>query len=148
MPDEREFPRVTHPHSAVLKTSQEDRLSSNINTIVAQYQRSGTMPNVGLRNPLYGDFSLIGDDLQDLTEMLQRADDRFGELPSAVRQACKFDYRNFIRMFDDPVEREVLIAAGLGVVDLDAPVVLPPAPAVPEPPPSPEPPVPPVVPEV
>lgn len=135
--------RVVHPHSSEGGARQEDRLTADINTIVAQYQRSGTMPAVARSSPLYGDFSEIGDDLQSLTEMFDAAADRFGELPSGVRSAASNDYRTFLSMYDDRDGRQVLLDAGLVIVDAE-PTAAPssPPPTSPAPPSPPAPPAP------
>jgi len=109
--------RVQHPHGDEKRTRQEQLRSSDINTIVAQYQRSGTLPAVSSRQPLYGDFTLVGDELQDLTEQMQNAQDRFDELPATVRRAADNDWRQFLTMFDDDEQRQALLDAGLRISD-------------------------------
>lgn len=109
--------RVTHPHSDADGARQEDRMSADINQIVAQYQRSGTMPRVQRSEPLYGDFTLLSDDLMEITETFARAEDRFMELPSNVRAHCQNDWRVFVQKFQDEAERAALVDAGLVIVD-------------------------------
>lgn len=109
--------RVSHPHSDDDGARQEERLAADINQIVAQYQRSGTMPRVQMREPLYGDFTALSDDLMDITEMFAKAEDRFMELPSQVRAECANDWRLFVQKFADDGSRAELVKAGLVVVD-------------------------------
>jgi len=134
MPDENSRVRTQHPHSDLGGARQEERNSADINRIVAQYQRSGTMPAVARSNPLYGDFTLVGDDLMEITEMFANAEDRFFELPSQVRAAADNDWRRFLQLYDSPEGLETLRAAGLEVVDDQ--VVAEPPPAEPVDPPA------------
>lgn len=109
---------------------QEDRIGADINTIVGQYKRHGTLPAVQLRNPLYGDFT-ASTDLMDQREQMHIAEDRFNELPAQVRAAADNDWVKFLQLFNDPDQRGLLENAGLVVVDAEA------GPTPPSPPPDP-----------
>lgn len=109
--------------------NQDDREGADINAIVGQYRRSGTLPAVQLQNPLFGDFT-FSNDLMDQREAMEKAEDRFAELPAAVRTAAENDYVKFLAMFEDPTQLEFLKEQGLVVVD----------PALPTPDPAPAPP--------
>lgn len=104
--------------------NQSDKAGADLNVIVAQYKRHGTLPAIALRNGQYGDFTL-DEDLHAVHERLAQAADAFAELPASVRTACGNDYVRFLELVRDPAQRQVLVDAGLVV--LDTPAVEPPA---------------------
>jgi len=89
-----------------------DAPGADINTIVAQYKKHGTLPNVAKLNPLYGDFT-FGEDLQTIRIAMDEASDRFDNLPADIRSAADNDWGKFIEMFNDPDQKELLQNAGL-----------------------------------
>lgn len=101
--------------------NQSDAAGTDINTIVAQYMKHGTLPNVSARNPLYGDFT-PPEDIHSMREICEHAQDRFDELPSAIRSYAKNDYAIFIDMFDDPLHQAEMIKLGLNVENLPTPL--------------------------
>lgn len=117
--------------------NQADKQGADVNTIVAQYRKSGTMPRVGLKNPLYGDFT-FPEDIHEQREAMFRAEDRFMDLPSAVRAKADNDWVKFLTMFEDPEKRSWLETAGLVISDNSEPETdspPPPSPGTPTPPP-------------
>lgn len=114
---ERAGPRVALTLNTDGGANQDDREGADINIIVGQYKRHGTLPAVQLQNPLFGDFSFVSEDLMEQREAMYQAEDRFNELPAAVRSAAENDYVKFLQMFDDPAHRQVLVDSGLVVVD-------------------------------
>lgn len=147
----RTYRRVSHPASGKGRTNQDDARGTDINVLVAQYMKNGTMPNVYVGDPLWGDFT-SPDDLQSCFERWQLAKEKFNDLPATVREAADHDPVQFLRMFDDEGGRQILVDNGLAVDDernegnqppppKPNPVVPPtnevaepPAPAEPEPP--------------
>ena len=111
------YRRVGHPVSGDALTNQSDAAGTDINVLVAQYKKNGTLPNVYVGDPLWGDFT-SPDDLQSCYERWTAAVDKFNELPAKVREASENDPVQFLRMFDDPNGREHLINHGL-VVDTE-----------------------------
>ena len=109
---ERAGPRVSLSLDTSRGASTADAKGADINLIVAQYKKSGTLPRVAMSNPLYGDFT-FPEDLHLMREAVERAEDRFMDLPADVRAAADNDWVEFMRMFDDPSRRPVLEAAGL-----------------------------------
>lgn len=105
-----------------------DAAGANINTIVAQYRRNGTLPAVQLANPLYGDHT-GPQDLMAARLAIQEAEDRFRELPAEVRSRAQNDPGVFLNMLDDPTQRASLVSAGLILLDQDNnPITEPPQP--------------------
>ncbi len=111
-PRRRATKRVALSLDASKGASQDDAAAADINSIAAQYFRHGTLPNVRLGNPLYGDFQ-PPDDLQSVIERSYKAEDRFKELPAQVRSAADNDWLKFLDMFKDDSQRELLVDAGL-----------------------------------
>lgn len=99
---------------------QTDRAGADINTIVAQYRKNGTLPAVRMLNPLYGDFT-FPEDPHSVFEAVAQAQDRFDHLPAAVRAAAGNDPATFLAMMDDEQARDELVKAGLQIVDEAAP---------------------------
>lgn len=90
----------------------DDEPGTNINSLFAQYRRTGTMPSVPLQNPLYGDFT-HPQDLHQALEQIDRSNDTFNALPSDVRTLADNDPVKFLAMCEDPDQRALLESAGL-----------------------------------
>lgn len=90
----------------------DDQASTDINSLVAQYRKTGTFPNVPLQNPLY-DEAVYPGDLQAAYEQIQEAEDTFFNLPSDVRSAADNSAVKFLEMFHDENQRDLLTSAGL-----------------------------------
>ena len=114
----------------------DDAAGANINTIVAQYKKHGTLPRVSERNPLYGDFT-HSTEIHDIREAVHQAEDRFAELPAEIRTMCDNDWVTFLEKFQIPSEREKLAAAGLQINNNPPEPVTPPSPTATEPTPTP-----------
>ncbi len=117
--------------------NQEDKIGADINVIIGQYKRHGTLPAVQLKNPLYGDFT-APTDLMEQREQMHQAEDRFNELPAQVRSAANNDWVQFLQMFHDPDHRAMLETHGLVIVD-EAPTPDPAPEPTPDPAPEPNP---------
>lgn len=89
---------------------------TNINTIIAQYQATGSMTSVNHSAPLYGDVS-EATDLADAFNKAAIARASFDELPSLVRAAALNDPIEFLAMANDPDGRLLLQDAGLSFSD-------------------------------
>lgn len=92
--------------------SSSDASGANINVIVAQYLRTGTMPNIQLSNPLYGDHTGPRD-LMGARLAIQHAEEVYNELPATIRTASDNDVGRFAQMLESPNERQQLEDAGL-----------------------------------
>lgn len=91
-----------------------DAAGVNINKIMAVFKKTGTLPNVQLSNPLYGDFT-NPEDIHSIREAVHEAEDRFAELPAKVRALCENDWVQFLERFDDPDGQKTLLDAGLTI---------------------------------
>lgn len=112
--------------------NQADAKAADINVIVAQYKKNGTLPMVARSNPLYGDFT-FPEDLHLMREAVHQAEDRFDDLPADVRTAAQNDWVRFLQMFDDPDEQKILEQAGLQLTDNPIPNNSPPPEETPPP---------------
>lgn len=130
-PRQRSTQRSALSLDASKGANQDDAAGADINTIVAQYKRHGTLPAVQLRNPLYGDFTLP-EDIHGAREAMLQAEERFAELPASVRTDANNDWVTFLEMFNTDEGRQSLSDHGLIVIDTPPELVPDPAPA-PEP---------------
>lgn len=119
-PRRREAPSTGRSLGTSGGARQEDAASADINNIAAQYRTNRTLPIVPREDPLYGDFT-GPQDLQDQIMAVQAAEERFGLLPAAVREAAAHNMPQFLAMLEDEDGREILQAAGLEIVDPDDP---------------------------
>ena len=77
--------RVTTTFSGNSLTEQSHRDSCNINKIMKRYERTGVIDHINRHQPVYGDFSDIGDYQVHLDTVI-RAESLFMELPATVRK--------------------------------------------------------------
>ena len=75
-PRQRATKRVALSLDASKGADQDGSAAADINNIVGQYLRHGTMPAVQLQNPLFGDF-IPPEDIHSTREALFAAHDRF-----------------------------------------------------------------------
>lgn len=92
--------------------NQADGPGANINTLVAQYKKNGTLPIVATSNPLWGDFT-FPEDIHSVREAVHEAEDRFMELPADIRTLCNNDWVQFLERFNTPDGKASLEQAGL-----------------------------------
>lgn len=130
-PRQRATSRVSLSLDTTGGASSADAKGANINTIVAQYKKHGTLPAVHRSNPLYGDFT-FPEDIHEMREAVYAAEDRFSNLPASVRTLCENDWVIFLDLFADPVQRSRLVEAGLQILDPTTQTT----PTLPEPPPE------------
>ncbi len=93
-----------------------DADGTDINKIMAKFKKTGTLPNVAQKNPLYGDFT-FPEDIHSVREAVERAEDRFMDLPADVRSVCKNDWVQFYELFKTTEGQEILTEAGLEIND-------------------------------
>lgn len=92
----------------------DEAKQSDLNALVAQYRKTGTVPNVLLSNPLYGDFT-GPQDLQSAMESVYSAEARFNDFPASVRTLADNSPVRFLEMIENPTERAMLEEAGLQI---------------------------------
>lgn len=111
--DRMEVRRKTSLHNfPPSMTKQEDLKSSLIETIVAQYTKTGMLPNITTRPEKYMDVSNIPS-LEILHQTVRNAQISFQNLPLAIRQLCNHDPSKFAQFVANPENSDILIKYGL-----------------------------------
>lgn len=90
---------------------QSELKACDINTIVKQYERSGQVPVTDLVGT-FADVSAIGD-FRGALEKIQAAQEKFMELPPAVRARFENDALAFVNFAVDPANRAQMVELGL-----------------------------------
>lgn len=116
------------PHSAASKppsnpyketskgrTRQSDLQMSDINTIMAKYQKTGELPTKG-REAFFANVSEMPD-FRTALDMVHAAEDAFMSLPASMRARFENDPAKFLDFTTNPANRDELVSMGL----LDAP---------------------------
>ena len=111
-------------------TRQEFKEDCDINTIVAQFVKTGVVTHINRREAQYG--YVDGADFSDAMRIVTQAQAMFGELPSEVRKRFNNDPAALLDFVQDPDNAAEMAQMGLTGEPRDD---LPP----PEPPPDPEP---------
>ncbi len=119
------------------RTRQSELRYCDINVIMAKYEQTGVLPQVGVE-AFYADVSDVGD-FREAVERVQRGDEVFMSLPASVRKEFDNDAVAFVDFCTDDVNRAGNMAKlhELGVVVPEEfrpkPPVVVPDPVEPEP---------------
>lgn len=101
------------PYDDIL-TKQEFLEESDINVIIARFQKSGVLPNTFGNVGSYGDFSQVTN-FQDAIIKVQEAEDMFMSLPARIRAKFDNDPSQFLEFADNPENQDALVE--MGVID-------------------------------
>lgn len=120
MPNERgvrkswEREQLTMPYTEGLasRTKQSFKDQCDVNFIVSQFQRTGTITHRAAGRPQYADVSEAGSLLESIEAVEQAASD-FLDLPSGVRAAAGNDPVTFLEMTATKGGMDYLVEAGL-----------------------------------
>lgn len=93
-------------------TQQHFKDECDINHIVAYYQETGVMPQ-GDRQPLFGDFAGIPTSFQESQNLFKEAQDKFYELPSALRKMLDNSPQKLLEFMSNPANSEACVQYGL-----------------------------------
>lgn len=93
------------------KTKQGHKAETDINTIMAKFQKTGMIDFVNKHEPQYGDVTAI--DFQNSMESVAKAKEMFADLPSKVRDRFNNDPAELLDFLDDPDNREEAVLLGL-----------------------------------
>lgn len=107
------------------RTKQGHKAETDINSIMARFQRTGMLEFVNKHEPQYGDVSQI--DFQSSMETVIRAREMFADLPSKVRDRFDNDPSELLEFLENPANRAEAVLLGLAKAETI------PAPEVPEP---------------
>lgn len=81
-------------------TQQSDANDTDINVIMARYQKTGQLPQ--LTNPgEFGDFTTVTD-YRTALDMVRHADEKFAEVPAKIREQFDNDAQKFIDFAENP----------------------------------------------
>ncbi len=93
------------------KTRQSEAKATNINTILAQYDRTGLLPQDG-REALFVDVSEMPDYRTSL-DWIRSADEMFMQLPATLRARFDNEPAEFLDWTSDPANRDEMVELGL-----------------------------------
>lgn len=93
-------------------TRQEFAAECDINTLMAQYEKTGVINHFNSGQPQYYDFEAVPD-LQQSLHIMRDATDAFMRLPAAVRKEFDNDPTLFVEFATDPKNLEKMREFGL-----------------------------------
>lgn len=98
-------------------TQQQFKDEADINYIVSMYDSSGVMPTFHgdgqPAQPVFGDFSSLPDNAQEMYNRMIEAKNNFDSLPLEVRKRFNYDPAAFLDFVDNPENLDELVAMGL-----------------------------------
>ncbi len=100
------------------KTKQSFKDETDINTIMARFQRTGMLEFVNKHEPQYGDVTAI--DFQTSMERVATSREMFADLPSKVRDRFNNDPAELLEFLDNPENRDEAVLLGLAKPPLAA----------------------------
>ena len=107
------------PHDAVLttfegpsRTQQNFKEESEINNIVARYQKTGIIEHASKFAPSYGELPDAGE-FHTAMNLVTAATSMFEELPSSVRSRFGNEPASFLAFVDDEANRPEMVEMGL-----------------------------------
>jgi len=104
------------------RTHQEEAAACDINNIVRQYLKTGTVSHLAKREGFYADLS--GIDFKEAITLVEEAKSSFDSLPSAIRKRFNNSPVDFVEFIADPANKQV--AQKMGLIPAPAEAVAPP----------------------
>lgn len=104
-------------------TKQEFKDESDINNIMARFERTGVDTFASANEQRYGDATSV--DFQHAMNIVIQAESMFAEMPAPLRKRFDNDPAEFLRFIDNPANVEESIKLGLR-----RPPEVPPAPTI------------------
>lgn len=105
-------------------TRQSDKVAADLNRIMAQYEKTGMLPQV-VAQGLFADVSQVSDYRQALHDV-ELAEKAFMALPAKVRAQFENDAAAFLDFASNPENRDALVEMGLIEKAKDPPAAAPP----------------------
>lgn len=93
------------------RTKQQFAAESNINNIMAKYQKTGLIDHVSRYGPTYGFAEPV--DFQEALNTVRTAQDMFNALPSSWRARFENDPAKFLDFVQDPENEEEMRHIGI-----------------------------------
>lgn len=122
----RDGPRIYSQVGERSLTQQSMKDECDVNLIVARHAKTGAIPHITSREPVFGDFTDSVDLKQSLDNVMD-AQERFSRFPSRVRQAAQNDPVRFLEMLATQEGSQYLYDAGLELEGFERPEVEAPA---------------------
>lgn len=113
-------------------TKQSHKKSTDINLIMAKYQKTGMISFGTNERPEF--MSIDGLDFQDALDTVIIANEMFAQMPSSYRKRFNNDPKEFLDFVDDPANLEEMY--DLGLATRPPPPATPPVTPAPDPAPS------------
>lgn len=95
-------------------TKQSFKDECDINNIIKKFNATGQLPDLIMKNPLYGDFSNVPN-YQEACEIVSRAESSFSMLDAKLRKRFQNDPAQFLDFINDPENLEESYDLGLRV---------------------------------
>lgn len=105
-------PRVQLDTGELSLVKQSMQAETDINTIMARYEKTGLMSHVATHKGQYGDFVTAGD-YQDHLNQIIEAKEAFSTLPAKVRKKFDNDPSTFLEFVQDEENIDEMIEMGL-----------------------------------
>lgn len=96
------------------RTKQSMQEECDINKIMKRFTRTGRLPEMIRKNPVYGDFS-SDLDYQESLNIINKANLQFEALPSNVRKRFDNDPKKLLAFVHDPKNIEEMYDLGLAI---------------------------------
>lgn len=94
------------------RTKQQFKDETDINKILARYEKTGQLTHISTVMPQYGDFTMVTD-YQTAVHQVQEAQDAFMSIPAKIRSQFDNDPHKLIEFLDDPNNDQAAIDLGL-----------------------------------
>lgn len=104
----REHPPLRKHFNKKTRTQQSHAAETNINTIMAKYQKTGLLDHVNEHGPTYGDQP-AAEDFHAAMNLVAGTNSLFEELPSSTRELFENDPAQFLAYVSDEDRRNDLI---------------------------------------
>jgi phage internal scaffolding protein len=108
----KKAPRCFFHTEGVSMTQQQFAEESEINNIIARYDRTGVLDHVNKGSQIYADFSKISD-LTEALEQIKLAQEEFQGIPSSIREKFQNDAGQFFKFASNPDNIEQMREYGL-----------------------------------
>lgn len=93
-------------------TKQSFKKESDVNHILAKYNKTGVLENVNENKAVYGDFYEV-EDYRHSLDVVMASEAHFDALPSIVRTKFDNDPEQFLEFVNDPDNKDEMIELGL-----------------------------------
>lgn len=111
----RPYPRKLIKFTQESKTHQSFHKECNINSIMANYEKSGLLTHTNNREPAFGDFSEMPS-YQDSLDLIIHSQSLFDKLPALVRKRFHNDPVEFLEFAQNSENQAEMVKLGLATL--------------------------------